>query len=182
MKPAWVTKTDPVKHPVRFLGSIWQRLMNIKFGIAEQPLTPKEYGQLKVVKQHLGDLTRDLIEWVVDPINWWYFRQEVRGRWKTLFVPERPDIGFLLKRRGVALRVMRSKLIESGTNEELVKKLDAREHQQIKDLALVYASGNSDQMAKVQAANTLPDIQQVLNEILDHNIGNSANDPNQGVL
>ena len=90
--------------------------MKAKFSMAEQPLTSKEFGQLKALRLHLGDLTQPLIEWVVDPGNWWHFCQAVRAGWKTMPVPDDPNIGFLLCRRGVALRVMRSKL--GGSSED----------------------------------------------------------------
>jgi hypothetical protein len=165
--PSWVTKTDPVKHPVRFLASIWQERMKVNFSMAGRPFTDKEYGQLKTLRLHLGDFTQPLIEWIVDPVNWWLFCQEVRKRWKTIFVPEYPHIGFLLLRRGVALRVMRSKLRNTTEGTEFIKKLDDKEYQELRALALVYAAGDPIRLAKVEAAKTLTDIRNVLNEMFD---------------
>jgi len=146
--------------------------MKSKFGV-ERPFTDREWGQLKTLRLHLGDLTQELIEWIVDPVNWWHFCQEVRKGWKTIFIPNYPDIGFLLGRRGVALRVMRSKLSESGTNIAFVKKLDEREFQQIKNLLLAaYVQGDPGRLAKIEAAKTLEDIQKVFNEM----VGASTND------
>jgi hypothetical protein len=156
-----------VKHPTRFLASIWQQQLKAKFSMAERPLTPKELGQLKTLRSKLGDLTQPLIEWVVDPVNWWHFCQEVRAGWKTMFVPDDPDLGFLLERRGVALRVMRSQLSNSIEGAEFIKKLDEKEYQEVKALARVFATGDSERLAKVEAAKTLTDIQIALNEMLD---------------
>jgi hypothetical protein len=102
LKPSWVTKTDPEKHPVRFLASIWQQQMKANFGVAERPMTDKEFGQLKSLRLHLGDLTREVIEWIVDPIHWWHFCQQVLKESKNHRVSEGPDIGLLLLRRGSA--------------------------------------------------------------------------------
>src|SRR5690242_20737804 len=99
--------------------------MKAKFCLAERPFTSKEFGQLKTLRMHWGhELTHDVIQWIVDPVNWWHFCQEVRAGWKTLFVPPCPHIGFLLSRRGVALRVMRSQLSKSPEGAEFVKKLE----------------------------------------------------------
>jgi len=166
VKPSWATKTDPVKHPVRFLGHIWQQQMKIKFG-AEIQFTDKEWGQLKHLKQHLGDLTQDVIEWIVDPVNWWHFCQQVRTDWKTTFTPERPHISFLLGRRGVALRVMRSKLSESGSGAEFLRKANERECRPLKSLMLAACAEDAEWLAKIAEAKTMEDLQKVRNQIMD---------------
>jgi len=167
VKPSWITKTDPVHHPVRFLESIWQQQMKARFG-AERPFTDKEWGQLKTLRLRLGDLTQPLIEWIVDPVNWWHFCQEVRAGWKTIFIPNFPAIGFLLLRRGVALRVMRIKLSNSSEGAEFVKKVEAKEYQQMKTLLVTaYAKGDPERLTKIEAAKTLTDIQKVFVEMAD---------------
>jgi hypothetical protein len=167
VEPTWITKTDPVHHPVRFLGSIWQQQMKARFGV-ERPLTPKEYGQLKTLRQRLGELTQPLIEWIVDPVNWWHFCQEVRAGWKTIFVPDYPDIDFLLGRRGVALRVMRAKLSNSSEGAEFVKKVDEREFREIKTLLLAaYVEGDTDKRTKVESAKTLVQMQRTFIELME---------------
>ena len=58
MKPSWVSKTDPEKHPVRFLASIWQQQMKGKFGISVSlsgKERGKEMGRLRDLRLHLGD-------------------------------------------------------------------------------------------------------------------------------
>ena len=167
MKPSWVTKTDPVHHPVRFLESIWQQQMKARFG-AERPFTDKEWGQLKTLRLRLGDLTQPLIEWVVDPVNWWHFCQEVRAGWKTIFIPEYPHVGFLLARKAVAVRVMRAKLSNSSEGAEFVKKVDEREFGEIKTLLLAaYVEGDADKRAKVESAKTLIQMQKIFIEMME---------------
>jgi hypothetical protein len=166
LKPSWVSKTDPEKHPVRFLASIWQQRMKANFGLLVI-VSPKEYGQLRDLRMHLGNLTQGVIEWIVDPIHWWHFCQQVRKESKNHRVSERPDIGLLLLRRGSALRVMRSKLSDSPTGGDFIKKLEQRNYEQVKALTLVYADHKPELLTKVEAAKTLADMQRVFIEMTD---------------
>jgi hypothetical protein len=167
LKPRWITKTDPEHHPVRFLASIWQQQMKANFGVAERPMTSKEFGQLKALRLHWGDLTREVIEWVVDPVNWWHFCQQVQAESKIHLVPDYPHVGFLIRHRGTGLRVMRSKLCNSGAGADFMKRLDQREYEQMKTLLLVCAAGTPVRLAKIGEAKTLIDIQRVFIEIVD---------------
>ncbi len=115
LKASWELKTDPEKHPVRFLGSIWQQKMIANFGVAGRSVTPKELGQLKSLRLRLGDLTREVIEWAVEPVNWWHFCQQVRAESKIHLVPDYPHCGFLLGHRGCVRMGIPVKVnIESG--------------------------------------------------------------------
>jgi hypothetical protein len=141
--------------------------MKANFGLGSS-MTPKELGQLKALRLHLGDLTREVIEWIVDPVNWWHFCQQVRAELKiNLPLPNYPHVGFLLGHRGTALRVMRSKLCNSSTGADFIKRLDQREYEQTKTLLLVCAAGTPERLAKIEEAKTLTDIQRVFIEIVD---------------
>jgi len=72
MKPNWESKRDPKHHPVRFLAGLWQQRMKDNFRITVQ-LIPKEMGQLQSLRKALGDLSPDVVEWMLDPVNWWHF-------------------------------------------------------------------------------------------------------------
>jgi hypothetical protein len=108
MEPTWKTKTGPVKHPVRYAAKVWQLRMKERFGIAVPEFTPQEYGQLKQLVKHLGTLTPDVIDWALDEVNWWHFCQRARHLHKLKFVPDRPEVGFLLQFRGHALHLINS--------------------------------------------------------------------------
>jgi len=151
---------------VRFLASIWQQKMTANFGVFVS-MTPKEKGQLTALRLHWGDLTREVIEWIVDPVNWWHFCQQVRAESKNHLVTEYPDIGLLLLRRGSALRVMRSKLSNCSAGAEFIMKLDQKDYEQARALALVYAEGKPERLANIEAAKTLADMQKVLNELME---------------
>ena len=149
--------------------------MQANFGISVT-VTPKEKGQLRNLRLHLDDLAQMVIEWVVDPVNWFSFCQQIRADWKTNFVPDYPHIGVLLKRRGSALRVMRSKLSNSDTTSAL-EKTEQRLYDQIKTLLLAaYAHGKPERLAKIQSAKTLESMQKVFNEIMDEVKAESATD------
>jgi hypothetical protein len=174
LKPNWISKTDPEKHPVRFLASVWQQKMTANFGVAGRSMMPKELGQLKSLRLHLGDLTREVIEWIVDPINWWHFCQQVRAESKNHMVTAYPDIGLLLLRKGSALRVMRSKLSNCSSGADFIKKLDHKQYEQMKALALLYAKGSPERLAKIEGAKALTDIQQVFIDIVDESTSKST--------
>ena len=166
MQPSWVSKTDPEQHPVRFLASIWEQKMKANFGF-ERPTTDQERGQLKSLRLHLGDLTREVIEWIVDPVNWWHFCQQVRAESKISNIPDDPHVGFLLRHKGRALRAMRSKLANSSGGVDFIKKQDQRHYEQMKALTLVYAEGKPERLAKIEAAKTLTAMQHVFVEMMN---------------
>ncbi len=166
MKPNWALKRDPEQHPVRFLAGLWQERIKDNFGVTIE-LMPKELGQLKSLRKALGDLSRDVIEWIVDPVNWWHFCQQIRAESKNHMVTEHPHIGLLVRRRGTALRVMRSKLSNCSAGAEFLRRLDHKEFEQMKTLALLYAEGKPERLAKIEAAKTLTAMRKVLNELFD---------------
>jgi len=118
MQPTWITKTDPVRHPVRYMAKIWQSTMQERFGVVRPEFTPKEYGQLKTLMKHLGELTACVLNWSVDHANWWHFCQRVRVAHNIRFVPDRPEIGFLLRYRGHALQMMHARSQESAEKNQ----------------------------------------------------------------
>jgi hypothetical protein len=166
LKPSWLAKRDAQKHPVRFLEGLWQQRMRERFGVVQANFTPQQYGQMQCLRTHLGDLTRDVIEWIVEPSNWWLFCQQIRAEQKNHHVSEFPDVGVLLKRRGTALRLIRSSNCSAGT--EFVQKLEQREYDRLKALLLsTYARGKPERSAKIEAAKTLADVQRVFIKFTD---------------
>src|SRR5437870_1656773 len=120
LKPDWALKRDHPEHqPVRFLAGLWQQRLMANFGIIGTQLTAKELGQLKSLRKSLGDLTRDVIEWMLNPVNWWHFCQRVRAESGSHHAPPHPHVGFLLAHHGRGLRIMRSKLLDSTAAADL---------------------------------------------------------------
>src|SRR5712671_182451 len=159
--PDWVLKQDPKHHPVRFLAGIWQQRTATQ-------LIPKELGQLQDLREALGDFTRDVIEWILDPVHWWHFCQHVRAESGLNRAPDYPHLGFLFKHRGRALRIMRWELRKSNSEADIVKRLEHRQYEEIRTLLKVaYAVGRTEWLAKIEEAKTLTDIQQVFIEIVD---------------
>jgi hypothetical protein len=169
LKPEWTLKRDPECQPVRFLGGIWQQRLTANFGVIATELTPKELGQLKSLRKALGDLTREVIEWMLNPVNWWHFCQQVRAESRLHHAPPHPHIGFLLAHRGRGLRIMRSKLRNStaAADVNFCTKLDQLRYEQWKPLVLIYAAVRPEWLAKIEAATTLIDMQRVFVELVD---------------
>jgi hypothetical protein len=168
MEPSWVLKRDPEHHPVRFLAGLWEKR-------TEMQLTPKELGQLKSLRKALGDLTREVIEWMVDPVNWWHFCQQVRAESGLHTAPPHPHVGFLLRQHDRALKIMRWKLRDSTARApiDFCTRLDRLRHEQWKALVLVYAHGVPDQLAKIENAKTLIDVQRVFIELVNESMAPS---------
>ena len=164
MKPDWTSKTDPEQHPIRFLAALWQQRMTTNFRGMGRPLTPKEFGQLKSLRKDLGDLTHEVVEWMLDPVNWWHFCQQVRSDSVSHHAPPHPHVGYLLAHYKIGLKIMRSKLPNSPAGEDFVRRVDHRHYEQMRNLLLVYAEGLPDRLSKIEAAKTLTDIRRVFIE------------------
>src|SRR5438067_6918380 len=139
LKPDWVLKRDPEHQPVRFLAGIWQQRMMANYGVVGRQLTPKELGQLKSLRKSLGDLTREVVEWMLNPVHWWQFCQQVRAELGLHHAPPHSHVGFLLAHHAIGLRVMRSKLRNSVATNDFVRKLERLRYRQMKTLVLVFA-------------------------------------------
>ena len=167
MQPDWKLKRDPEHQPVRFLEGVWQQQLIANFGSAK-PFASKEFGQLKSLRKALGDLTQDVIEWMVEPGNWFRFCQQVRaesGLWRA---PDNPHIGFLLAHHGRALKFMHSQLRTLTPTPDFVVRMERLRYEQWKTLLLAaYAEGKPERLAKIEAAKTLTDIQLVFIEMVD---------------
>jgi hypothetical protein len=174
LKPSWISKTDPVHHPVRFLARTWQQKVTERFGIPKTDFTPKHFGQLKCFMNALGDLTPDVIDWMLDSVNWWHFCQQVRAELKVRFVPDYPTVGFLLQYRGIALRLMHARLCNSIAWTDFITKLEKRWYGETKQLLLVYAQGNPEQLLKIDAAQTLTDMELMFVEVMDESMAAST--------
>jgi|ERR1035438_9538295 hypothetical protein len=176
MKPDWALKRDPEQHPVRFLAAVWQQRMTANFRGIKRLLTPKELGQLKSLRKTLGDLTRDVVEWMLDPVNWWHFCQQVRSDSGSHHAPPHPHVGYLLAHYRIGLKIMRSRLQNSNAAGDFVRRVDQRHYEQMRNLVLVYADGMPKRLGKIDEAKTLTDIRRVFIEMMDESKADSATD------
>ena len=165
----WKNKTDPQQHPVRFLAALWQKRLADNPRVSGRAFTPKQYGQLKQLKDVLGDLTPFVIGWVLKPENWWKFSQQVRAEAKLYRVPDDPEIGFLLLHRNRALRIIRWEQRDStdSADRQFCAEIDRIRFHQLKSFLLVYAAGHPEQLAKIAAAKTLMDMQGLFIQLID---------------
>ena len=169
MRSEWKLKSDPEHQPVRFLAGVWEQHTGTR-------LTPKELGQLRDLRKALGDFTRDVIEWMLDTGHWWRFCQQVRAESGLHSAPPCPHVGFLLKHHGRALKHLRMALRQSTApaHVSFCTKLDRLRFEQLKTLMLVYAAGRAEWQARVNAAQTLTDLQRVFIDIVDEDTAASA--------
>jgi hypothetical protein len=84
-------------HTVMRLAQTWTL-------VQEAPLHPKEFGQLKCLRDRCGPDTLPIIEYVM---HWWpEFTDRVRQQTRFESVPPLPHVGFLLKFYMTAVAMM----------------------------------------------------------------------------
>jgi hypothetical protein len=116
-----------------------------------------------MLRERYGELTRYVIEWMSDPVNWWHFCQQVRRDLKVKLynAPDRPHLGFLVMNSGIGLSLMRSGLRGSPVPADFIQQLDQLRYEQLKTLLVVLADGLPERLARIEAAKTLTDMQRV---------------------
>jgi hypothetical protein len=169
MRLVWKSKTDSEHQPVRFLAGLWEQRTGTH-------LTPKELGQLRDLRKRLGEFTRDVIDWMVEPIHWWRFCQQVRAESGLHSAPPDPHVGFLLKHHGRALRIMRLELHHStaAADARFCTQLDSMRSEQLKRLLCVLTAGAPEWQARIESAQTLTELRRVFIDFVDENSAASA--------
>jgi hypothetical protein len=107
---------------------------------------------------------------MLEPVHWWRFAEFVRSQSGPGYhhTPPHPDVGFLLKHRYRALTWMRRELRHStaAADVSFCVALDQPRYNRLKSLAVVYAAGTPHWLAKIEAADTLTEIQRVFNDLV----------------
>jgi hypothetical protein len=162
LRSEWRLKSDPVHQPVRFLAGVWEQRTGVQ-------LTSKELGQLRDLRKALGEFTRDVIEWMLDPVHWWRFCQQVRAESGLHSAPPYPHVGFLLKHHGRALKYLRVELHQSSVEVHVsfCTRLDRLRFEQLKTFLLATGAATPEWQARVNAAQTLTDLQRVFIDLSD---------------
>jgi len=93
MNTTTIQKAPTVMH----LAQVWML-------VQETPLQPKEFGQLKCLRDRCGPHTEHLIEWALH--GWPEFTDTVKHETGFDNVPPLPRIGFLLKFYEIAIIMM----------------------------------------------------------------------------
>jgi hypothetical protein len=94
------------------LVNLWKEQVKLTSGIEKQ-LTPKELGQLKMMRSKLGHLTSEVIERTLG--NWPQFCNEAKLSAGLPSSPPSPHIGFLLTHAYVAINLMHEIAKNKGT-------------------------------------------------------------------
>ncbi len=161
MRPEWQLKRDPERHPVRFLAGLWEQHTGTH-------LTPKELGQLRDLRRELGECTHGVVQWMLDSGHWWRFCQHVRTESGSQHsAPPHPHVGFLVKHRNRALKLVRVALNDSTAPADvrLCEQFDVTASEGWRSLLLVLAAGRPKWQARIDAAQTLIDLQRVFIDI-----------------
>ena len=92
------------------LVNVWREQVKLIFGVEKQ-LSPKERGQVKMLRGKLGYLTIDVIQWTLN--NWQRFCIEAWSEFQLPTVPPAPQVGILLAHADAAIYLM---LVTSTSN------------------------------------------------------------------
>jgi hypothetical protein len=119
-------------HSVPVLANIWQSQVKQASPDAETSLTPRQFGQLKLLQRGLGGLTAEVIAWTVN--NWWTFSLDAMYKAGLPSRPSKPHIGFLLKHYDVAVNLMyeRAKAAKSPADLAFISAIDELNAEQAK--------------------------------------------------
>jgi hypothetical protein len=167
MVPSWKTKTDPAQNPTRFLAGVWQQLIKKRIGI-EQPCDGKTFGQFRNFRKALGDQALDVIEWMLDPVNWWQVCQQVRSESGSRRAPDYPHIGYLLTHKEIALKNMRCRLKTECPESDVLRKLERKQYEGFKTFLLeFYGKSVPEKLKRIEQAKTLTEIQRIFIEVME---------------
>ena len=122
-----IKMSEPVCKPpsVITLGNIWRVNVEISFAVTKA-LTPKEFGQLKRLRDLLGLVTGEVVRWTIG--NWRAYSLEVQYSAGLPCFPSTPHIGFLLAHAATAVNIMHSiakrKAVKSAADIRLMKMVE----------------------------------------------------------
>ena len=108
-----IKMSEPVCKPpsVITLGNMWRVNVEISFAVTKA-LTPKEFGQLKRLRDLLGLVAGEVVRWTIG--NWRTYSLEVQYSAGLPCHPAIPHVGFLLKHVETAVNMMHSIAKEKG--------------------------------------------------------------------
>jgi hypothetical protein len=138
--------------------------------------SPKKTHGTSFVSASIATHTREVIDWMLDSVNWWRFCQQVRAESGLHSAPPYPHIGFLLKQRSRVLKIMRVELGHStvAAHVRFCTRLDQVRFVQLKTLILVYSLGRSEWLPQIDAAHTVTDLQRLFIKVVDQKTDGST--------
>ena len=120
-----LTQQKSGNQSVPILAAFWRSRIKIISAGVERPLTPKEFGQLKLLKQCLGTATSEVLDWAMN--NWSQFANKAATKAGIGSSPTTPHIGFLLKHYVVAVEQLQS-IANYKKQEEPMAKYNSDKH------------------------------------------------------
>jgi hypothetical protein len=111
---------------VPILANIWRSNVEMLSGDAAKPFTPRQFGQLKQLRKHLGALTNDVICWSIR--NWPLLCLRVRELNDLPSASLDPHIGFMLAHYADAVSLMytqaKNKVVKSAADIHFIAEMD----------------------------------------------------------
>ena len=141
---------------VPVLAALWKARVKMIFN-AEKPLTHREFGQLKMLRDRLGDTATEVLDWALN--NWSRFSIEATARTGLLSAPPVPHIGFLLAHYDVSISLMfaiaKSAKVKSATDLRFIGRIEqmaAELPQQLQEEISAAAKAQSEEIEKATKA------------------------------
>jgi hypothetical protein len=153
------------KCSVPCLAVLWQTsIARLSVETEKKPLTPRQFGQLKLLRNGLGDITWAVIDWALN--NWWWFSQAARACAGLPCAPATPHIGFLLAHYDVAVNRMVEIAKQTNTvgSAEFLEQVDRLVFDQLKHALQEDCEGHPEWLAKIDAATTTEQLSQLIND------------------
>lgn len=108
------------------LANIWRSNVKRTFGVTPKAFTPKEFGQMKQLRNNLGELTSELIRWSIS--NWSVLCLDATASAGLPSTPNNPHIGFLLAHYANAVNLMyteaKQKAVKSAADNQFITAID----------------------------------------------------------
>jgi hypothetical protein len=159
MTTSEVAKQKSESPSVPVLAALWQARVKMIFNAEKNP-THREFGQLKMLRDRLGDTATEAIHWALN--NWSRFSNEAKARTGLPSAPPAPHIGFLLAHYDVALSLMyaiaKSTTVKSATDLRFIGKIEqmaAELPQQLQEEISAAAKAQAEEIEKATKAAEL---------------------------
>lgn len=159
MSYEWMNSTP---QSVPAIAERWHCEIKSIYGEPPLPLTPKQYGQLKQLRDKLRELTWYVAGEVVRV--WPQFTQRVETAKGLLCSPSKPHIGFLLAYYDIAVNLLHevAQNSDSPCATDFAQMVDKRIFEQHQELAEELYGHNPEVIAVMRLATTTEELRSLL--------------------
>jgi hypothetical protein len=108
---------------IPLVAHVWRKHLAKSLNQSVGPLTPQQYGQLKLLRNKVGETVLPLIEYAI--YNWEIFANNASSQAGYSVPPSVPNISFLLKHYRIALQLAydtaKQKKLKNSSDHELIQ-------------------------------------------------------------